>query len=319
MADIDENLLTSAKLFEQLNGDLDGGADLHRHAGLIEDPEHRGNLSFAREIDGVPDSLLGEVTKTLATDLAADAIQAGNFGQVSHLVGVTESETAGNALTLAARLNEELQNGGAPAFIAGVGNPNTGKTNLAVLLYQLRKAILDEDLKLVSNVRTLDPDHLTTSAHDLACVLLEHRDENTFVLLDEGSTHFDARTYSREVAQQFTPLAKRFAKIGVDSFCTIGHTGKDLHPEVKRLVTLAFNKTEKDVVTFFESWHAESDAPTDKLFGGPIEDLEPASLQYDPDDAAPWNWDLEPELFTLDLDWPELLTELRNRGPADTS
>lgn len=51
--------------------------------------------------------------------------------------------------------------------------------------------------------------------------------------------------------------------------------------------------------------------PVDKLLGGSVDELEHTGTNYSPDDAAPWSWHLEPELFTSDLDWDELLDELR--------
>jgi hypothetical protein len=106
------------------------------------------------------------------------------------------------------------------------------------------------------------------------------------------------------------------AKVNVDVFGTVFHTGKDCHPELKRLFTTAFFKLSKKEVDFFENWPADADKPTDQLFGGTVENLEPAIAEPDPDDAAPWSWNLEPDLFALDLDWPDLLDELRDRGPA---
>lgn len=114
------------------------------------------------------------------------------------------------------------------------------------------------------------------------------------------------------MATQCTPLAKRFAKIGVDTYGVICHTGKDLHPEAKRLSTLAYYKLEKDVVEFFEGWPAEADHPTDRLLNGSIDNLEPTGYDYDPNDSAPWAWDLEPDLFQLDINWSDLLSELQN-------
>lgn len=311
MTDTDENLLTAAKLFEQTRGDLDGGAQLHDHAGLVEDQDHRGNLSFLKSMD-VPDSLLQEVEKNLATETAANALAEGQTMRLSHLVGVTEQQLDGSSIRLANQINSQLENNAAPAFVLGAGNPNTGKTNLMVLLAEIRKAASD-DLVVLSNVRSLElTDHVVTSAQDLTKTLIELRDTPKFVLIDEGSTHFDARTYRREIAQQFTPLAKRFAKLDVDVFGAIGHTGKDIHPEVKRLSTLSFYKSEKTEVEFFDQWPADADFPVDRLFGGSVESLEPAAAEYDPDDAAPWAWDLEPELFAKDLDWREMKKILRD-------
>jgi hypothetical protein len=99
------------------------------------------------------------------------------------------------------------------------------------------------------------------------------------------------------VAKQWTPPAKRFAKLNVDAAGAVGHTGKDMHPEAKRLATLCFWKLEKDVVEFFGSWPADADRPEDRLFGGPLEELDPAGVEYSPDDSTPWAWDLGSELF----------------------
>lgn len=311
MTDVDENLLTAAKLGEQVRGDLDGNTDLHSHIGLIEDHHDRKVLSFLQEEIDLDEDLIQSVTRTLASDAAANALFTGNSSVLSNVVGVTESDLDGSRLRISIELNNAMENNGATSFILAVGNPNTGKTNTMALLAEIRKAALD-DLLILSNIRSWGlTDHVVTSAHDLAVTLLEHRETPKFVLIDEASTHMDARTYRKQVAQQFTPLAKRFAKLGVDVFGAIGHTGKDVHPEPKRLTTLAFDKLEKDAVEFYERWPADSDRPADRLFGGPVTDLEKASSSYDPDDTAPWAWDLQSELFATDLDWAEFLQELK--------
>ncbi|WP_058364893.1 hypothetical protein [Haloparvum sedimenti] len=320
MTDVDETMLTAAKLREQIEGHLESHAADHKHAGIVEDEQHRATLSFiASATDGdFYETDTGEqLLAKFRADRVTDAVSAGNSSVLSHLTGVTEQDLDGSALRLPLRLVDALENNDATAFVSGAGNPNTGKTNLMALLAELRSTVLN-DLLVISNARTWDrTDLVVTSAHDLAVTCLEHRDRPKFVFVDEGSTHFDARTKSREVAVQFTPLAKRFAKINVDTFGTVGHTGKDLHPEVKRLTTLAFFKLSKKEVDFYGDWPADADHPTDRQFGGTVEGLEPALEEPDPDDAAPWDWNLEPDLFARDLDWPDLLELLQERGPAD--
>jgi len=319
MPDINEQLFTAAKLYEQVVGDLDGDRRLLDHAGLPVDDSTSKHLSFlesALEDDWSRSRLAAASEATITSGAASRAVTEGDATALSYLVGVTERELDGSSLRLPLQLNAQMDNNDATAFIGGAGNPNTGKTNLVALLTELRRATVD-DLLVISNARTWPgTDELVTSAHDLAVTCLEYRDRSKFVFIDEGSTHFDARTFSHAVATQFTPLAKRFAKIGVDVFATVGHTGKDLHPEVKRLLTFAFFKYQKTEVDFFGRWPAEADMPTDRLFGGTVENLEPALEEPDPDDAAPWAWNLESELFARDLDWPELLDRLRSRGPA---
>jgi len=326
MPEVDEHLLTAAKLYEQVRGDLDGDERLLPHTGIVDDAQDRAALSFLetgfREADELPGSSrtfeetsLGQVLASKQiTDTATQAVAQGNGSIMSHLVGVTEQDLDASALRLPMMLLDQIENNGAPAFITAAGNPNTGKTNTAILLIQLRAFDLD-DLLVLSNVRTWDQtDIVVTSAHDLAVQLLEHRDRPKAVLIDEGSTHFDARTNRREVAEQYTPLAKRYAKIGVDMEAVVVHTGKDLHPERKRLSTLAMYKAAKKSAEFFETWPADADAPTDRLFGGSLEEIEKAT-GYDPDDAAPWAWNLRAGLFEKDANWNQLLNQLRQKGP----
>jgi len=318
MGDSDEGMLTAAKLAEQLAGNIDTDRNLASGAGALA-PDDVATSVFLDDIE--PDvtghsELLSLVDRTLQSRQASEAIRSGNSLLLSHLVGITEQDLDASALRLPLRLDDMMTNNDATAFIGGAGNPNTGKTNLMALLAELRSATVD-DLLVISNSRTWPlTDKVVTSAHDLAVTCIKHRDRPKFVFIDEGSTHFDARTNSYEVAAQFSPLAKRMAKVNVDVFGTVFHTGKDCHPELKRLFTTAYFKHSKKEVDFFENWPADADKPTDQLFGGSLENLEPATAEPDPNDAAPWDWNLEPDLFALDLDWPDLLDELRDRGPA---
>lgn len=312
MTDTDERLLTAAKLAEQARGEMDSSLNLHTHAGAVSDRGHRSVLSFLDDLPEWHDSdLAREVVPTVLTEEATTAVEDGDAERLANIVGVTEADLTGSSLRLPLQLDAHLTNNDATAFVAGVGNPNTGKTNLVALLAELRSASVD-DLLVISNSRSWNrTDIVATSARDLTIACLEHRERPKFVFVDEGSTHFDARTNSREVATQFTPLAKRFAKIGVDVFATVGHTGKDLHPEVKRLVTLAFFKHSKKDVDFYKEWPADADMPTGRLFGGTVEELEPALDEPNPDDAAPWEWNLDPDLWSENLDWDGLLDQFR--------
>lgn len=317
----DEALLTAAKLQEIANGNIESSSELLEHAGVITDERDRSNLTFVENaVDGsFRETELGsEVVSSLLTDEATRAIEHGDAHVASAIVGVTEQELDASSLRLPVQLLAELENDGAPAFLSIAGNPNTGKTNLGFMGAELREAQL-EDYLIISNVATsTSTDIVVPSAYELLVALLEHRDTPKAVLLDEGSTHLDGSVFRWEVRSQLTPMAKRFAKLGVDQFTAIGHTGKDLHPEVKRLTTLAAFKSDRTTAEFFESWPSDSDRPEGRKFGGPVEEIEPAVDGYAADDAAPWAWNLPEDVWSKDLDWPELLDWLRERGPADS-
>lgn len=319
MTEVDESLLTIAKLREIVQGEIDKPNSLHPHAGVVEDIDHRNSLSFCESMESssdFADSRLGQIVgKKIETDLATESVVDNRPGVASHLVGITEQDLTASALSLPLDLLAEMENNEAPSFSLAIGNPNAGKTNTMLLLFEIAKAKYD-DMMLISNFNSSLTDQRIIGMHDLVCTLLEFRDVPKFVIVDEGSTHYDARTYRREVATQWTPLAKRFAKLDVFHAGIIGHTGKDLHPETKRMATMPFYKAEKKTAEFYSRWPADSDFPQDKLFSGDLEELQKTNAEYDPDDASPWNWDLEPEIFTLDKDWSGLLKELQSRGPT---
>ena len=324
MTDSDERLLTAAKLREQIDGRLDSRADFYPHTGIVDDDGHRSTLSFVESVlrDSADHASFAEtelgsdVLAAFRSDRATTAVSEGNGSVLSHLVGVTEQDLDASAITLSARILEELDRDGALSTILAAGDPNTGKTNTAWLLVELARTLWD-DLLVLSNARAGIVDERVPNCHDLAVSLLEYRDRPKAVVIDEGSTHFDARTNSRDVATQWSPLLKRMSKLGVEVVIVIGHTGKDVDPELKRLTSLAFYKTEPKIVEFYERWPSDSDRPTDQLFGSSVSALEATAVDYDPDEPAPWEWNLRAGLFDRDLAWDTLLEELRSLGPAE--
>jgi len=329
MTDLDENLLTLAKLREVVQGNIERDHRMHPHTGVVADQADRSALSFVESLDFGADSFsetsLGEVVLSkVETDAGTRAVQENLSGVASHLVGVTEQDLDGSTLSLVVSLLDQLHNNGAPSWVSVAGDPKTGKTNTAVKLIELADRAgglvedVPDDLMVVTNAASWSrADLVVSSMHDLMVTLMEHREKPKVVVIDEGSTHFDARTYRHPVASQWTPSAKRFGKIGVWSTIVIGHTGKDLHPEVKRLTTLALWKTAKETAEFYGRWPADSAEPADQLFAGDVEPIEGAASDYDPDDAAPWNWNLRAELYSNDTDWRGLLELLKERGPAE--
>ncbi|WP_049968434.1 hypothetical protein [Haloferax prahovense] len=323
----DERLLTAAKLYEQVRGRIDGDHRLLDHAGLPVSKGDHANLSFLNSLDLTEDDELADsfaetslgrlVDSSLRTQAATRAVQSSHATALSYLVGVTQQDLDASSLTLPLRLVDELENGGGLTTITGAGNPNTGKTNTMFLLNgDLARAHFGDDLLVISNVGTWDgADIVVRSMYDLMDVLLTHRERPKTVTIDEGSTHFDARTFSREVASQWTPAIKRFSKLGVESVGVVSHTGKDVHPEQKRLSTLSFYKEAQDEVTFYRDWDADSDSPDGELFGGSLVNLEPTLEKYDPDDAAPWAWNLPSDLFQEQFeDWTEFHDILLSMG-----
>lgn len=313
----DELLLTAAKLREQVNGRVESPVDLFRHAGLVTDPGDRQVLNFmasASDRFGASD-LMQLLDKSIGTNEVTEAVARGDSMTLSSYVGITAQDLDASALTLPLKILDRIDNYNAPAYFTAAGNPNTGKTNTMAKIIEMRK-IDNPDLLILSNVRSWEmTDIPVTSMYDLTVALLEHRETPKAILLDEMSTFMDARTYRREVAEQYGPVAKRYAKIGVDLEAAILHTGKDGHPERKALTTTAFWKSNPKEATFYDKWDRDSAEPEDPIFSGELKELERAT-GYDPDDSAPWSWNLQPGLMDDDLTWSEKLAKLKEVGPA---
>jgi len=300
MTDLDESLLTLAKLGEVARGDLDGA--VLDHAGVVEDTD-LSSLSFVENTlraDGRTfgkTSLGEEVLTTFETAAAQQAVRSGDASLASSIVGITEQDLEASEFSYTLELIERVRNNDAPLFLVGFGLPNTGKTGHVLHDWHRAWQAQYPDGISISNAEVRTFDHTITSLDELVQFCLDNPDVQKFVFIDEGSTHFDARTNSHEIASQFSPFSKRFAKLSVD-FATIGHTIKDVHPELKRQATTFFHKPEKTQVQLFEDY--QDDELVDPVFPDPVDGLEkpPAGL-YDPDDWSSLVFDLDPDALAM--------------------
>ncbi|MFY4815485.1 hypothetical protein ACOJIV_22720 [Haloarcula sp. AONF1] len=321
MSDLDENLLTAAKLSEQLVGEAEGKFSAHPFSGSLPPGEDLGTLGFLEGVAGDADlegtALLDETLKTLQSRAVSEALRDPSPMVMAHYAGINNSSLDGSKMLAHAAVTERIAGDESLTTVTAFGVPNSGKTNTTLLLVQLAAAAYD-DLFFVSNVPNSGADAVVYSMYDLMTVLLENRDRPKVVLIDEGSTHFDARTNRREVSAQWSPAVKRFSKIGVKMCAVVGHTGKDIHPEHKRLTNLALYKPAADVAEFYASWDADDDGPSDLLFGGPVDNIEKTTWKYDPDDASPWAWDLPEGVFNTAFEgWDEFADMLADMGRAE--
>lgn len=300
----DETLLTAAKLREQIRDRLDGLENVHGHAGIVDDADDRHVYSFvedaidAGDVDGAASfagTELGETTRAKqTTDRLTRAVSEGNASAMAHLGGVTETDIEASSFSYVNEVLDRVRNNEAPMFLVGFGLPNTGKTGHVLHdWFRAWRAEYPNGL-LVTNMTLDEADAIVTSLAEMVDYCERNADRRKFLFIDEGSTHFDARRNSREVAMQFSPFSKRFAKLSVD-FATIGHTCKDVHPELKRQATTFFEKPAKKQVQFYES--IDDDELDDAVFPDVVDGLEKPTIDYDPDDWSPLGWDLDPDRF----------------------
>jgi hypothetical protein len=277
-------------------------------AALADDARHEAALSFfARCEQGRGASLeaskLGrELTDSLTTRRITEGIEEGNAELLAYLNGVNEKELSADAVSVLNRLLQVIENYGGPMQIVVGGLPNTGKTNTSLLLARLWQTAYP-DGQIWTNMSSLTwSDTFVRSANDLLDLLEDHADapHRILIILDEGSTWFDATAYGREVRQQWSPLTKRFAKFGegVDSI-NVGHTLTDLCPAALRVATAVVWKETQTKGQWYETVDPETRELADPIFPHTLENIEKIPDRvYDPDDMSPWRWDLDPDRIT---------------------
>ncbi|MBX0286789.1 hypothetical protein EGH22_10655 [Halomicroarcula sp. F28] len=303
-----DRLLTPAKIREQVRGKAEGGEHMLSSIALADNPRHDAALSFLARTErrrgaALDSSTLGrELVDSLSSRRITEGIQTGDAELLAYHNGLNEKELSADAVSVLNRLLQLIENYGGPMQIVVGGLPNTGKTNTTLLLARLWQTA-HPDGKIWTNMSSLTwKDRFVRSSDDLLDRLQEERDADhrIFLLIDEGSTWFNATSYGREVRNQWNPLCKRFAKFagGVDS-AVVSHTLTDCCPAALRPATAVLWKEEQDVGNWFETIDPETRELSDPVFPTPLVDIEKIPDRvYDPDDMSPWKWDMDPERIT---------------------
>jgi hypothetical protein len=274
-------------------------------------------LSFLEGIydgrgDLPPDLQDTKAATTLRRTAASEYVGSQIEDVPAFAVGVTEKDVEISPAKAFSQIQRSIINDGAPYTAVFFGGMNKGKTSTALLYAELWKelAALKYDTRkqpvVISNARSLGiADYCVQSIEAFRSLLFGSNEwfesdgragtppeiapeRPKLWIFDECSTHLDARTHSYEVANHYTPLLKRFAKVNLDGI-HIGHSGLDVHKELRRatIITEFIFKTELKTAEVYEDM-IEDQGNTLKYELTGVPDT---SLSYDPDDFAPWSWE----------------------------
>lgn len=309
---------SAAKLREFVKGEIKENNDLYQHTGIVS-PESKSQemLSF---LEGIYDNRRENLPHDLEATKAATTIRRSAASRYvgksiedtpSYAVGMTEQEVEIAPAKAFSKIQNSILNNQAPYIGCMFGHPNAGKTNFGLLYLELWKELVDQkydsDLKpvIISNARSLKPKYTVTGIRSLVELVFGSEeyfesdgakgtppeiDENRpkFLFFDECSTHLDARKFGYEVANQYLPWVKRFAKVNLDAL-HIGHSGMDIHKDLRRstISTEFIFKRDLKVADVYSSM--DDDQGSDKKYR--LEAIPETSIPYDPDDFSPWRWE----------------------------
>ena len=304
-----EEFSTAGELRSFIENNLNAkNKDVYPHAGLVDSPDTLEFMNFMESCyDGshpkmpykFSETKLGtQVRRASATRTATNAVDEGNISQMKYISGQQSYKSDSSGLHTLMQLRDML---GQDAYIQYLfGHMGNGKTDFAILQAEIARKEHNADIG--TNIKSLDQkDHYLYNYGDLLQWLADGEevgsiDEiaeldinagNKLFLFDEASSH--ASGYSDdayETQKKLGTLTKKIRKVG-GSMIIIGHTGKDVHPDIRRITNDCVHKTGKKNATFYHS--VEEGKGRGKKFSiGSIPQTNWKS--YDTNEITSWEW-----------------------------
>lgn len=307
--DTSELFNTAAEFASYVNNNLDGKpTELHSHAGLVDSGEEMEFLNmlqnaYRSDHKELPhkfkDTKLGQILiKNSATKLASKAVSEGNIGQMKRFTGKQSYKTDSSGIHALRKLRSEISKDAYIQYLFGhMGN---GKTDFAILQGELAKKELG--FKIITNIKSLEEkDAYVETYGDLLKELANGQEvsnvdeivesdidtSNILFIFDEASSH--ASGYSDdayETQKKLGVMVKKVRKVS-GRIIVIGHTGKDLHPDVKRLCDCV-HKTSKKTANYYKSVDEQGNGVNKQMSVKGIPKTNWDS--YDTNEITSWDW-----------------------------
>ena len=239
---------------------------------------------------------------------ARQAVRDGNISEQRYLTGRLDTDLDVSGLHGIKALSEIINRTAWICYLAGhMGN---GKTDFALLMVQIWR--WDRDVpagNVATNVRSAASRNGFTYVASYGALRqwLEETPGAKLFVFDEASGH--ASGYSQDAQQvqkKISPMMKLIRKQS-GSLVFIGHTGKDVHPDVRRLAT-AVDKTDKKLATFYQDRDPDTQEGVDEIIS--LEGIPQTTLDYDTLEESEWSWsEIAPDSVPEPVEQEQDLTE----------
>lgn len=275
--------------------------ELMNHLALAYEPQHQNMpISFQKT------KAARAVKMSEGTKLATQAVSDGNVSQLKFFTGKQDYSNKANSLHTLLSLREKLAQ---EAYISYLfGHMGNGKTDFANLLGEIAKKELG--YKIVTNQKTLVEnghadeyiwtyggfldvltEHIETdieidSLQDLARIDKEIEQADILFIFDEASQ--EASGYSsdaHDAQEKLGKLVKLIRKVG-GKMIIIGHTGKDVHPDIRRLTTDCIHKVSKKTAEFYETVKEAEGVDLKETISG----IPETNWNYETTEVCIWSW-----------------------------
>lgn len=304
-----EEFSTAAELRSFVENNLDEkNTDVFTHAGLVDNPQllsFMNFMEFSYEQENNPDmpykfkdTKIGKMLRmSTATKTTNKAVSEGNISQMKYVSGKHSYKTDTSAIHALRKMRNYLSNDAYIQYLFGhMGN---GKTDFAILEGELSKEELG--YKIASNIRSLEEkDKYVKSFGDLLQWLadgeqvssideIKDRDLDTgnkLFIFDEASSH--ASGYSDdayETQKKLGTMVKKIRKVNA-SMIIIGHTGKDIHPDIRRLAECVKKVSKKTAEYYHSVNEGKGEGHKRTISGIPKTNWN----SYDTNEITTWDW-----------------------------
>lgn len=269
-----------------------GKANLNKHIGHSWSQRTIDFLDYLEnEWSSIVDSELDEefsdselFEKVVRQELSwvlTKAVKNGNVSQIKYITGYSPNREELSSIGLVKKLLNRITREGYCAYI--FGKVGVGKTDFALLLSEIWK--LNDEGEVGLNIESFEEkDQLIRSFSELK-KWLEKSGEKLFVF-DEASSYAGGYGEQGYRARNLVKLLKRFRKYDA-SLLIIGHTGKDVHPEIRRSCHDVIEKVGKKKARF---WEKLKDGEG-KGLELEIDDIPKTGYSYDTDELTQWSWE----------------------------
>lgn len=241
------------------------------------------SISNCEDLDGdfCQSSLVRKIVSQEVSKILTKAIKDGDLSQLKCITGYNKDKGDFSSLNRFKKLIGRVCRDGYSLYV--FGEVGSGKTDFALLLSELWR--IGKNGEVGSNIRSFEEkDEFIGCFSDLKDWLSDNGDR--LFVFDEASSYAGGYGKQGYKAKKLIKLLKKFRKYNA-SIIIVGHTGKDVHPEIRRLCHDLVEKRDKKVAKF---WSKLSDGEGKNL-KLEIKDVPETTCSYDTNEITDWNWE----------------------------
>jgi hypothetical protein len=230
---------------------------------------------------------------------ASRAIREGDMFTLQNIMGQSSNRQDISGVRTISAFRDAVAR---PAYVCYMhGHMGDGKTDFACFVGEIWKDEMERreyDTVIGSNIKTLEEAETIETFPDFDEWLDEAtEEERRLFIFDEASKHASGYASDAQDARDLLGKTINLIRKSYASIILIGHTGLDVHADIRRKTTNIIRKTSEKQAEIRErtdTGDGEGDIETVETIGG----IPPTNWRYDTYEASDWSWEGEEDVAT---------------------